>query len=299
MPFHGDPRDLPPSIPWLAPAWGEGSDAIRKTLKRAKTARRLTPGRRLKLPYEVLQLTTDDGVNLNAWYLPAEGELAVVLHHHYGGQKATVLPWLAFFHELGLPALAFDARGHADSDAAPKGRGSFVRRAADVQAACDELRRRGHGRILGFGQSQGAASLVIGAAGRPDVVGVILDSGPAPEMGTAAWGLAGNMLGRRGKEAPGVRGLLALRIVPGTQPVRYLGALWRSLVRLRSRPLLWIHGGRDDVIERGWSAIWFRALRAPGWEAVEVPEADHVRTLQVGGESVRAAVRDFVATLGR
>ncbi len=299
MPFFGDPNDLSPSIPWLGPAWNEGSAAIRKTLKRAKTARRIDPGRRLKIPFETLRLQTDDGVSLAAWYVPGEGDLAVVLHHHYGGQKATVLPWLAFFHSLGLPALAFDARGHAASDSAPKGRGSFVRRAADVTAACDELRARGHGQILGFGQSQGAASLAIGLAGRPDVVGLILDSGPAPEMGTAAWGLAGNMLGRRGKEAPAVRGLLAARILPGTQPVRYLGALWWALGRLRGRPLLWIHGGRDDVIDRRWSAVWFRALGGKRWQEVDVPEADHVRTLPVGGEPVEEAVRDFVGSLRR
>ncbi len=300
MPFKGQPKDLPPWVPVLGPGWDAGSDAIRTTLKRSKTARRIDPGRRLKLPWERVEFDTSDGAHLVGWYVPGSPErsrpadMAMVLHHHYGGQKATVLPWIAWFHAQGWPCLAFDARGHAESSDSPLGKGSFVARRADVHAACEELRRRGARRIVGFGQSQGAAALVMAVAHRDDVIGVILDSGPAPEMGTAAWGLAGNMLGRTGRENPRWRGLLAARILPGTQPVRYLGALWRALAALRDRPLLWLHGGRDDVIPLRWSRVWYAALKTVRWSAVHVPDADHVRTLAVGGEPVERAVAAFL-----
>ncbi len=287
-------------MPLVRPAWDAGSDAIRTTLKRSKTARRIDPGRRLKLPYERVEFDTADGARLVAWFVPGSPErprppdVAVVLHHHYGGQKATVLPWIAWLHEQGWPCLAFDARGHAESSDSPEGRGSFVARRADAQAACDELRRRCFARLVGFGQSQGAAALVMGVAGREDVLGVILDSGPAPEMGTAAWGLAGNMLGRVGRERPGWRALLAARILPGTAPLIHPAVLWASLARLRGRPLLWLHGGRDDVIPRACSAVWFHALRSRRWSSLLVPEADHVRTLAVGGAPVESAVAEFL-----
>ncbi len=306
MPFRGEPTE-PPS--WLggpvARAWATGSDAIRKTLKRSRMPRRIDPGRRLELPFEELTLHTDDGVELAAWFVPPaagapdRGGLVAVLHHHYGGQKATVLPWIAFFHRLGVPCLAFDARGHASSGPSPEGRGSFVKRAADAKAACDEVRRRGATSILAFGQSQGAAALLMEVAWRADVAGVIVDCGPAPEMGTAAWGLSGNMLGAVGSRDRFTRTLLSLRIVPGTEPFRYLGALWSSLVALRGTPLLWISGGRDRVIRPSWSAVWFRTLKPPtdAWSSVHVPAADHVRTLQVGGARVEATVSDFVDRL--
>ncbi len=303
MPFKGQPNDLPPWVPLLRPGWDAGSDAIRKTLKRSKTARRIDPGRRLKLPWERVVFDTADGATLVGWYVPGAeatprpSDVAVVIHHHYGGQKATVLPWIAWFHRQGWPCLAFDARGHAESSDSPLGRGSFVARRADVVAACEQLRQRGFQRLIAFGQSQGAAALAMGVAGRSDVIGVVMDSGPAPDMGTAAWGLAGNMLGRVGREHPRWRGMLAARILPGTQPVRYLGALWWALARLRDRPLLWLHGGRDDVIPRRWSKVWFTALRTPHWSFVEVPEADHVRTLAVGGERVEQAVAAFLERL--
>lgn len=306
MPFLGEPT--PPRRWMVGPvrrAWETGNGAIARTLKRMRTPRRITPGRRLKLPFDVVELTTDDGVGLAGWFVPAppdapdRGGLMAVVHHHYGGQKATVLPWIQLLHELGVPCLAFDARGHASSDASPQGRGSFVKRAADVKAACDELKRRGATRLLAVGQSQGAAALLIGVAWRADLAGVIVDSGPAPEMASAAWGLSRNMLGAVGSRDTLARVMLSLRIVPGTEPIRYVGALWFSLAALRATPLLRIAGGRDEVIRASWSNAWYRTMRSPSgvWSHVLVPEADHVRTLQVGGERVTSAVQDFVDRL--
>jgi len=285
--------------------WNRGSEAIAKTLKRSKTARRITPERRLKIDFEAFDLDTSDGVRLSAWFVPGaagvrpDDGLMVILHHHYGGQKATLMPWLEFFHRLGVPSICFDARGHAESDSAPPGRGSFVKRSEDVVAACNEARRRGATWLLGFGQSQGAAALVIAVAAREDVVGVIVDSGPAPDMSTAAWGLAGNMLGAVDSRHVCTRALLSARIIPGTHPARYLWSLWSSLRRLRDRPLLWLHGGEDRVIDARWAGWWFRHTRPRGdrWSSVFVPEADHVRSLQEGGEAVRSAVQTFIEEL--
>lgn len=306
MPFLGTPKPAPR---WMVGApgrsWDAGSEAITKTLKRSKTARRITPDRRLKIPFEAFDLHTADGVRLMAWFVPGaesasrDDGLMVVLHHHYGGQKATLLPWIELFHRLGIPSVSFDARGHAASDPSPPGRGSFVKRAEDVRAACEEARRRGARRILGFGQSQGAAALVISTAAMPDVVGCILDSGPAPDMSTAAWGLAGNMLGAVASRETMTRMMLSARIVPGTHPARYLVCLWRSLFKLRDKPLLWLHGGRDRVIDARWSSLWFRSLRPSGgaWRCLLVPEADHVRCLQEGGLQVQDEVVSFLAQL--
>ncbi len=286
-------------------SWNSGSSAIEQRLKNTSAARRIDPGRRLKLPFETLDLQTSDGVRLSAWFVPGSEDkprsdgLTAVLHHHYGGEKATLLGWIALFHRLGIPSISFDARGHAGSDPSPEGRGSFVKRSEDVRAACDEALRRGARRILAFGQSQGAAALVISAASCSELAGCIVESGPAPDMSTAAWGLSGNMLGRVGSRSLLTRILLAARIIPGTEPASYLIRLWGSLASLRGTPLLWIHGGQDSVIRRGWASLWFRALEPPSllWRSVFVPEADHVRCLQEGGAQVEREVADFIDRL--
>lgn len=283
-------------------SWQAGNDAINRTLKRMRTARRIDPGRVWGLDVQDVELNTRDGVRLASWWIPAEPRtdgLVALVHHHYGGQKATALPWLKLLHDAGIPTLVFDARGHAASGPSPAGRGSFVKRADDVRAACAWLEARGARRILGVGQSQGAAVLMIGAGFRRDLVGLIVDSGPTPDMLTAAWGLAGNLLGSVGRQEPWTRALLAARILPGTHPVQYPPALWSRLLALRRTPLLWVHGDRDVVIARSWSRVWFRAMRprSGAWRALRVPGADHVRCLQVGGASVEQAVRDFIAGL--
>ncbi len=142
--------------------------------------------------------------------------------------------------------------------------------------------------------------MVISMAERDDVAGVIVESGPAPDMLTAAWGLAGNMLGGVESRHIGRRALLAVRILPGTHPGLYLWRLWKSLARLRALPLLWLHGGRDSVISARWSGWWFGSLRPKGgaWSAVHIEEAEHVQTLQEGDELVRQAVEDFVGQAG-
>jgi len=301
MPFKGDPVYVDERTPErLRSAWNMGSDAITKNLKRAKMPRRINPFRRRRMRHEDLVLHTDDGVALNAWFVhpetPRGDGLMVLMHHHYLGQKATLIPWIHLFWTLGLPTLSFDARGHAASDPSPEGRGSFAKRAADVRAAHAELRRRGATRILGYGQSQGAATLAMGIAGAPDVAGVILDSGPAPEMGTAAWGLAGNMLGLGARDRL-ARTILSGRIIPGTEPVRYVPNLWGALWRLRRTPLLWLHGDNDTVIRQSWSAQWFRRLKSDRWTGVTIPGADHVRTYQTDPAGVTAAVERLLTQL--
>lgn len=300
MPFKGSPVYLGERTPErLRSAWNMGSDAIAKNLKRAKTARRINPFRRRKMEYEDLVLRTDDGVSLNAWFVhpkePRDDGLMVLMHHHYLGQKATLIPWIHLFWELGLPTLSFDARGHADSDPSPEGRGSFAKRAADVRAGLRELERRGARRILGYGQSQGAATLVIGASGHPLLAGLILDSGPAPEMGTAAWGLAKVLLGNVNARDRLARGILAARIIPGTEPFRYVPKLWGALARARRTPLLWLHGDKDEVIRPSWSRAWFDRLKTDAWTELGVPGADHVRPYQTDTETVRAAVEALIA----
>lgn len=295
MPFKGTPITASERVPRrLRRAWNLGSEGITKNLKRAKMARRVNPFRRLKMQHEDLVLRTGDGVSLNAWFVtpdePRGDGLMVLMHHHYLGQKASMIPWIHLFWRLGLPTLSFDARGHAASDPSPDGRGSFAKRAADVRAAWDELQRRGAMRILGYGQSQGAATLVMGVGGREALAGLILDSGPAPEMGTAAWGLAGNILGlgRRDRLA---RTLLAARIIPGTEPLRYMPLLWGALYRSRRTPLLWLHGDADDVIRPAWSRRWYDRLATDAWEELAVPGAEHVRTLQTDEAAVTGAVQ--------
>ena len=285
-------------------AWQDAGQAYDNMARRfARRSSRLTPLNRHGLEFEELSVLTDDGFELASWYVPApEGgrtDLTVVCHHHFGGQRATLLPWIRLFHRLGLATLSFDGRGHAASDV-PAGRhGSFSVRAADVSAACDEALRRGARRIVAFGQSQGAAAVVMGVDRRRDIAGVILECGPAPDMVSASWGLAAGLLGKRRSKDGLQRASLTARLLGGTDVVRYSRGLWSGLLRLREVPLLWIHGDADFVVPRSLVAAWYRPLRPRSglWRSVEVPRGQHVLSLMAAPDLIEAELTRFVGTI--
>ena len=84
------------------------------------------------LTYQSVRLTTDDGVNLSGWFIPAEPERAVVLFFHgNAGNISHRLDSIATFHRLGLSTLIIDYRGYGQSEGRPTEPGTY----RDAEAA--------------------------------------------------------------------------------------------------------------------------------------------------------------------
>ena len=114
-----------------------------------------TPGD-VGLRWEDVTLTTDDGVRLHAWYVPAENARGTLLFcHGNGGNLSWRVDSLRIFHDLGLSSFIFDYRGYGQSEGVPSPEGL----ARDARAAWDWLRDRGvePGGIVLFGRSLGGA----------------------------------------------------------------------------------------------------------------------------------------------
>ena len=278
--------------------------SFRRFEREMRRERKLSP-EDVGVPYDAVALEAADGQELAGWYVPGSDmvrsvgteDLGVFIFHHYGGQKATVLPWLELFHSVGISSLAVDARGHAGSSEL-QGEAAFAAGKLDVHAACDELRLRGARRLLLVGQSQGAAQVIAVAGAREDVVGVVVDSGPAPTMSLAIWGLAGQIMGTR--RHPLARGILVADIFRQGDTSGYVADLWGGLRALRDRPLLWIHGDNDPVIPRGVANIWYRLTRPEGggWTALTLSGGGHVQQPDLGSPLAKA-VLSFVRRLDR
>lgn len=258
---------------------------------------RLTP-KTYGIEFDAFTLRTADGFDLAAWFVPGpiEGAPLVVCHHHFGGQRASILGWIRVFRDLGLGSIAFDARGHAASND-PAGRNAaFAQRALDVEAACDEARRRGAPKVIAFGQSQGGAAAVIAAGRRRDVAAVILECGPAIDMFSASWGFAAGVLGREGSQDNLLRSALTARLLRGTQPRRYLIELWSAFRQLTGTPLLWIHGTADRIIPMANSRIWFEALRHRdgSWQSLAVPDGQHIMSIRTHEALIAAELELFL-----
>lgn len=122
----------------------------------------------LGLDYETVWLTTEDGVRIEAWYLPVPGARGVaLLAHGNAGNLSHRLDYAPMFHRLGYSLLLFEYRGYGRSEGRPSEQGTY----ADARAAWRHLVvQRGvpPGRIVLVGESLGGAVVArLAATERP------------------------------------------------------------------------------------------------------------------------------------
>jgi alpha-beta hydrolase superfamily lysophospholipase len=140
-----------------------------------------TPRTKLSREYEEVLLTTEDGLRLQAWFIPAKepSSRTVVLCHGLGMNREFFLPWTELADELDANVLMFDFRGHGDSDGRTVTLGGNEKR--DVRAAVEWLRKakpESAKQIVGLGISMGSGALIrAGAELDLPLDAFILDSG--------------------------------------------------------------------------------------------------------------------------
>lgn len=122
------------------------------------------PGR-YGLEFEDVTLTTSDGVDLHAWFLPGTTPATVLISHGNGGTIENVIPLAKGFRDMGASVLVYDYRGYGKSAGNPTEEGTYL----DAEAAFDWLIARGNepGDIIAYGHSLGGAVTVALATRRP------------------------------------------------------------------------------------------------------------------------------------
>lgn len=129
------------------------------------------------LYYRDLTLTTADGLELSAWYVPAaeQGAPTLLLAHGLLGSKWGMLTFVPWLHEAGYNVMLLDFRGHGGSDPRPTTIGPDE--VQDIEAALDWLEAEGVGdKVAGLGLSLGASALVNTALQDARLDALILDS---------------------------------------------------------------------------------------------------------------------------
>lgn len=82
--------------------------------------------------YQGHTLTTEDGVNLDSWFVPKPGASAVLMLFHGNTRNIShCLDSVEMFHTLGYSVFLFDYRGYGRSEGAPDERGTY----RDAEAA--------------------------------------------------------------------------------------------------------------------------------------------------------------------
>jgi fermentation-respiration switch protein FrsA (DUF1100 family) len=109
------------------------------------------------LHFEEVILRTSDGINISAWFIPAQKERGVILFcHGNAGNISHRLDSIKIFHDLNLSVFIFDYRGYGSSDGSPSEKGTY----RDAEAAFRylvETRNIDPRKIVIFGRSLGSA----------------------------------------------------------------------------------------------------------------------------------------------
>ncbi len=238
------------------------------------------------LEYEAVRFTTDDGVTLSGWLVPAptDTRTAVVVLHGFSGNRlpelAAFVPWLHERHHV----LQFDFRGHGESDPGWVTLGSHERR--DVAAAVDFLKSRGLGPIALFGVSMGGAIAIVSAPELP-IAAVVAD---------AAFAELRHPIGNRLREAGYPLHTLGSRAIVAAAAVRTRTRLpdpVRMVARIAPRALLVIAPKEDQLISWRQSLRLFETAGEPK-ELFVVEGAGHAEAYAVDPDAYRSRVLEFL-----
>jgi fermentation-respiration switch protein FrsA (DUF1100 family) len=204
-------------------------------------SRALGPGPdSIGLAYERVDLLTEDGVRLDAWFVPAREPRGIVLFFHgNAGNISHRLDSLKIFNNLKLSTLIFDYRGYGRSQGKVSEQGTY----RDAEAAWRYLtEQRGipSAQIILFGRSLGAA-VAAHLAHQQRPAGLIIESGfvSVPE--------------------------LAAQLYPWL-PVRWLARFkypTSKYLNMVSAPVLIVHSRDDEIIPFDQGRSLFEGAREP------------------------------------
>jgi len=216
----------------------------------------------------------------------------VLVCHGLGGSKASQLSMAKRLIPAGYNALAFDFRGTGASGPSLISFGDLERR--DVLGAVRWLREHHPDQsqqIVGVGSSTGAAALLAAAADQSDegrAIQAVAVYGGFADLSTLA------RVASHGAFLPPADWLVARIGLPiasmqiGTnlskfRPATYANEFW-------PRPILVIHGGRDEVVPFEQGQSLFDAATFPR-ERLWLPMSGHKQTID--DENAAETVREF------
>jgi fermentation-respiration switch protein FrsA (DUF1100 family) len=226
---------------------------------------------------EDVTFTTDDGVTLHGWFVPAASAPArftVIVFNGNAGHRGMRAPLAAALARHGVATLLFDYRGYGENAGSPTEHGL----AEDARAARAWLATRADvdtSRIVFFGESLGAAVALRLATETPPFA-LVLRS-PFTSM---------TEIGRYHYPYLPVGWLLRDR--------------YPSLERAGSLtcPTLVIAGERDGIIPAEHSSRLHAAISADK-RLVVIPGADHNDAALFDGQRLLTELLDFVASVKR
>ena len=213
----------------------------------------IPPGTTLReenILFQQVDLTTEDGIRLMAWYTPPKNGAVILLAHGYGDNRPE---WVyALLAQKGYGALAWDARAHGESDGDISTLGYLE--ILDVKTALNFALSQPDVKHIGaWGGSMGGATMIRSTAEFPQIEVLVVDSyfasldaevdflAPYPLVNPLAKFMLGIGLGVD---------------LDSISPVEVIG-------RISPRPVYIIHGTEDSMASPESAEILFNAANEP------------------------------------
>jgi fermentation-respiration switch protein FrsA (DUF1100 family) len=197
--------------------------------------------------------TTDDGLTLSAWWIPATGNpdgSTIIVFHGNGGNRADRTPLAQALTQQGYGVLLVDYRGYGGNPGSPSEEGLLL----DAEAAVAYLKSRPDvdpDRLVYFGESLGAAvALAVGQEHPPSALILRSPFTSLPDVARAHYPYLPT-------------GLLLRDQYPNVDTIRMLDV-----------PVLVIAGSQDTIVPIAQSRELYAASPAPKW-FVTIEGADH------------------------
>jgi pimeloyl-ACP methyl ester carboxylesterase len=247
------------------------------------------------LAYEdVFFSSRDDNVTLKGWYLPADGDYAIIIVH--GGFQHRLddnVDTMNLAHDLvaeGYNVLLFDLRGRGESEGKGQALSNIER---DIGGAVDYLLGEGypseHIYIIGF--CSGAASACIFAS-QNQVGALVLDG---------CFANVYNMV----KNQAALMGIPRFLVDFFTPGVFVMSRLFydfelvhaEDVVADISCPIFFIHEENDELISRAEMEHLFELATNPANQFWEVPDAEHSQSYKTHPAEYIERVGGFLAGL--
>lgn len=240
------------------------------------------------LPFENADLTTSDGIDIKAWYIPAAQPTnkAIVWIHGIHSARVSWLtrPEFPAMHQKGYNMVAIDLRNHGQSGGTVTTMGLYEDR--DVLAAIRYAEQKGNTEIGLVGNSLGGASVIHAAAESDPDVKAVWDDCAFASFDLAVISVASNMHAPfLNLVAPAIEETSDERLgadMSGGDPDTWIG-------KISPRPVYIVHGAADNFIFAENSRINYAAAGDPKTLWL-VPGAGH-------GVSDKVDPTDYIARM--
>lgn len=241
---------------------------------------------------EYWTITSDDGLKLQAIYLPAKqkSDKTVIIAHGYMGNAETMGKFAKMYYDWGYNVLVPDARGHGKSEGDYIGFGWPERK--DYLKWIDEsIEKNGNDtQITLYGISMGAATVMMTSGEKlpENVKAIVEDCGYSSVNEELTYQLND------------LFGLPPFPLVPVTSVITKVRAGYffgeaNTVKQLEKNqlPMLFIHGEADNFVPFSMLDEVYEATNGPK-EKYIVPGAEHAKAYSVNPEKYKETVQSFL-----